>query len=224
MLENGWGNYAAAFAVFFASHMLLVRPPVRPVLVSLLTPRGFSAVYSLLSLLILWWLIEAARSAPYVELWAWSPWQNWVPVVVMAPVCVILAFGAAVPNPFSFGGVHNDRFDPVRPGIVRWMRHPILAALFLWSAAHLVPNGNLAHVLLFGAFAAFSLIGMHLIDRRRQREMGSDWSRLVSIARTAPAPIDVSARGFKVRLFVSALLYAFLAGFHPYFAGVDPFG
>ncbi|CTQ63354.1 NnrU family protein [Roseibium album] len=223
MLENGWINYTAAFAVFFASHMVLVRPPVRPVLVRFLTPRGFSAAYSLLSLAILWWMIEAAQAAPYVELWSWEPWQNWVPIIAMLPACLIAAFGVAVPNPFSFGGAHNERFDPQRPGIVRWMRHPILVALFLWSIAHLVPNGNLAHAILFGAFAIFSLLGMKLIDRRRKREMGEDWSRQLNAARAAHLTQLSNPGGTLIRLLVGLFAYVGLAHLHPYFAGVYPF-
>lgn len=222
MIFGSWTNYIAAFAVFFASHMVLVRPPVRPVLVSTLTPRGFSLAYSLLSIVILWWLIEAAAAAPYIELWGWQPWQNDVPRAVMLPVCVILAFGVAVPNPFSFGGVNNSRFNPEKPGIVKWIRHPVLMALFLWSAAHLVPNGDLAHVILFSAFALFSLLGMKLIDRRRQRELGDQWSALLAASRNASARKAISLRALFLRGSAALLAYGALALLHPYFAGVDP--
>lgn len=223
MLVTGWSNYALAFAVFFASHMVLVRPPVRPFLVRVLTARGFSTAYSVLSLLILWWLIRAAQTAPYIALWDWAPWQNWIPIIAMLPVCLILAFGVAVPNPFSFGGLHNERFDPQSAGIVRWMRHPILVALFLWSTSHLVPNGNLAHVILFGAFALFSLLGMKLIDRRRQREMGEEWSRLLDATQEAPPSLATAKMPTLVRLLAAVIAYAVLAHLHIYFAGVDPF-
>ncbi|WP_035898055.1 NnrU family protein [Labrenzia sp. DG1229] len=223
MIENGWANYTAAFAVFFASHMVLIRPPVRPVLVRLLTPRGFSAAYSLLSILILWWMIEAAQAAPYFELWSWAPWQNWVPIIAMLPVCLIAVFGVAIPNPFSFGGTNNEIFNPQKPGIVRWMRHPILVAMFLWSVAHLVPNGNLAHVILFGAFAIFSLLGMKLIDRRRKREIGEDWSRQLNASKAAHLTQLSNPGGTLSRLLVGLFAYVGLAHLHPYFAGVYPF-
>ncbi|MES0811086.1 NnrU family protein [Roseibium sp. SCPC15] len=223
MLENGWMNFTAAFAVFFASHMVLVRPPVRPVLVRLLGQRGFSIAYSALSVLILWWMIDAAQTAPYVELWSWEPWQNWVPILAMLPVCLIVAFGVAVPNPFSFGGLHNDRFDPDHPGLVRWMRHPVLVALFLWSTAHLIPNGNLAHVILFGAFSLFSLLGMKIIDKRRQREMGDDWHKLQQATRNAGLPSALPTMNALVRLVLAVIVYMALAHSHVYFAGVNPF-
>ena len=104
----------------------------------------------------------------------------YVPLTKMLPVCLIIAVTIGRPNPFSFGGARNERFDPSRPGIVRVTRHPLLLALALWAAAHVAPNGDLAHGVLFGTFAAFALLGGCLIDRRRQREMGTGWHRLLS--------------------------------------------
>jgi uncharacterized membrane protein len=222
MTDYGWMSFSAAFAVFFASHMLLVRPPVRPVLVNVLTPRGFSAAYSLLSLAILWWLVEAAQSAPYVELWPWAPWQNLIPLIAMLPVCLILAFSIGYPNPFSFGGWQNDRFDPRSPGLVKWMRHPILVALFIWSATHLVPNGDLAHVLLFGAFAVFSLAGMKILDRRRRRDMGENWYALQTRMQSAKPIAPLPVKTMLMRGVAGLLTYVLLILLHPAFAGVDP--
>jgi uncharacterized membrane protein len=95
--------------------------------------------------------------------------------------------------------------------------------LFLWSIAHLVPNGNLAHVILFGAFALFSLAGMKIIDRRRRREMGEDWSRLLHSAKAAHLNPLSSPGSTLIRLLVGLFAYIFLAHLHPYFAGVNPF-
>lgn len=67
-----WAEFVLAFGVFFASHSIPVRPPVRPWLVSRLGAGGFHLVYSLLSLAVLGWLITAAGRAPYVELWTWA--------------------------------------------------------------------------------------------------------------------------------------------------------
>jgi uncharacterized membrane protein len=105
----------------------------------------------------------------------------------MPLACLLAAFGAAVPNPFSIGGLGNDRFNPDRPGIAGVTRHPLLWAPTLWALAHLLPNGDLAHVVLFGLLAGFGLIGMYALDKRRQREWGlAEWSRLA--ARTSFIP------------------------------------
>lgn len=219
----GWGEYGLAFAAFFLTHSLPVRPPLRPWAVARLGSAGFALAYSALSLAVLGWLIAAAGRAPFVPLWDWAPWQNRVVVVAMLPVCLILALAVARPNPFSFGGARNDRFDPRRPGIIRLTRHPLLVALALWSVAHVLPNGDLAHAGLFGAFAGFAVLGGRLVDRRRRREMGQGWHDLR--ATIAAAPPRVALRGETVlRLTAGVVLYAGLIWLHPLVIGVDPLG
>lgn len=45
------------------------------------------------------------------------------------------------------------------PGhIRRWVRHPMLAGVVLWSGAHLLANGELVALILFGSFLAWSLL------------------------------------------------------------------
>ena len=177
----GWFEFALAYAVFFLSHSLPVRPPLRPWLQARLGASGFTLV------------------------------------------CLILALSVARPNPFSFGGARNDQFDPARPGIVRVWRHPLLLALALWAAAHVVPNGDLAHVILFGTFAAFALLGGRLIDRRKRREMGPEWQRMRD--RVADAPflcLPVSWQRLATRMAIGIGLYVALLWLHPWLFGVDP--
>ncbi len=219
-----WIELLAAFAVFFVSHSLPLRPPVKSWLVGRVGPRAFSIGYSCLSLAVLAWLIAAAGRAPPVALWAWSPWQSAVPLVAMAVACAILAFGLARPNPLSFGGAGDEAFDPTRPGIVRWTRHPLLLALALWAAAHLVPNGDLAHVILFGLFAGFALLGMRIVDRRKRRMMGEPaWQALVQAVQQGSAiPRPLSWSATLVRLGLALLLYTGLLAVHGWLFGVSP--
>ncbi|WP_371054632.1 NnrU family protein [Rhodosalinus sp. K401] len=219
----GWGEYALAFAAFFLTHSVPIRPPVRPWLVARLGSAGFGIAYSALSLGVLAWLIGAAGRAPYVPLWHWSPWQNHVVLTAMLPVCLILALAIARPNPFSFGGARNERFDPVRPGIVRLTRHPLLFALAFWAGAHLLANGDLAHAILFGIFALFAGLGGRLVDRRKRRDMGPEWQRIDSARRQAPfLPRPASWAGAAIRLALGVGLYAALVWMHPYLFGVSP--
>lgn len=217
-----WLGFAGVFALFFATHSIPVRPPVRAALVARLGSRGFVLCYSALSVAMLAILIMAAGRAPYVQLWPRAIWQNHVVIAGMVGVCVILAFSLGRPNPFSFGGMNNHRFDPANPGIVRWLRHPVLAALALWAALHLLPNGDLAHVLLFGVFAAFALLGQRLIDRRKKREMGVEtWQRLRQQIKEAPGP-EASAQGIRGLngILVAAALFAAIVLLHPVVIGV----
>ncbi len=219
----GWFEFVMAYAVFFLSHSIPVRPPVRPWVQARLGTAGFTLAYSALSLGVLAWLIVATERAPYIPLWTWAPWQNHVALAVMLPVCIILALAIARPNPFSFGGARNASFDPARPGIVGWMRHPLLAALLLWGGAHTLANGDLAHVILFGTFAGFALLGQSLIDRRKRREMHDSWIALqisMSVA-GRPTAADI-AREAPARIAVGVIIYGVLIVLHPLMFGVSP--
>jgi uncharacterized membrane protein len=48
----------------------------------------------------------------------------------------------------------------------RVMRHPFLWGVTLWAVAHLLTNGDLASLLLFGSFAAYALFDMGSANRR----------------------------------------------------------
>ncbi|MGR3571494.1 NnrU family protein [Brevirhabdus sp.] len=220
---TGWVEFAAVFAVFFLSHSVPTRPAVRARLVAYLGQGGFGVLYAGLSLAVLAWLIGAAGRAPFVELWPRQAWQSGVPLIAMALASLIAAFAIARPNPFSFGGGARG-FDPARPGIVRWLRHPLLDALALWAASHMVPNGDLAHVLLFGIFAGFAIAGRRLLDRRKQREMGSDrWTALRAAVRSGPViPRPVSIAGVGIRLIAGAGGFVALVMLHPLVIGVSP--
>ena len=43
--------------------------------------------------------------------------------------------------------------------IKKGVRHPMLIAVFLWSGAHLLANGEMNSVILFGSFFTYSIIG-----------------------------------------------------------------
>ncbi|WP_136444057.1 NnrU family protein [Pacificoceanicola onchidii] len=216
-----WAGFIVAFIAFFVTHSVPVRPPVRPYLVQKLGAAGFGAAYSLLSLGVLTWLIVAARNAPFVPLWDWSSWQVHLALTLMLIACLLAAMAIARPNPFSFGGARNDTFDPQKPGVIRLTRHPLLLALAVWSVAHVLTNGDLAHVILFGTFAAFSLLGGRLVDRRRKREIGAKWHRLWRDVQTQPLRRAI-AFGELWRLVAGIALYLLLLLGHGPVIGISP--
>lgn len=217
---NGWGMFLLAFVAFFLTHAVPVRPGIRQHIVRALGPRGFTVGYSILSFGCLAWLVGAAIHAPVVALWPWAPWQNLVTLIGMVLSCLLVAMAVGRPNPLSFGGARNDCFDPEHPGIVGWSRHPLLLALVLWSGSHVVPNGQLALVLLFVPLAFFAGIGGAMIDRRKQRQIGlQDWRRLAAVRRG----IGVTRDGV-LRVGAAVLIYALLLRLHGPVIGVDPLG
>ena len=220
----------AALAAFFASHSLPVQPPIRRWLHARLGKVVYLSFYSGVSLAVLVWLVIAAGRAPFVEIWPFANWQLWVPNIVMPLACFLIVFGVAVPNPFSIEGREAERFDPERPGIAGITRHPLLWGITLWAFAHLIANGDLAHVVLFGLFTAFGLIGMFAIDKRRQREWGRDiWIKQARNTAFVPfAGILRGNAGYAELLMdwrrggMAVILYLTLLFSHPTVIGVSP--
>jgi uncharacterized membrane protein len=46
-----------------------------------------------------------------------------------------------------------------------WMRHPMLLAVKVWALAHLMVNGDLASIVLFGGMLAWAVVSVILINR-----------------------------------------------------------
>jgi uncharacterized membrane protein len=95
------------------------------------------------------------------------------------------------------------------PGTIRAKsKHPMLAAVKLWATAHLLANGMLADVLLFGSFLLWAIV-----DR-------------ISLKRRAPVPIRKTAPSGYYDLLAVVLglaLYAlFLFKLHALLFGVSP--
>ncbi|MEM5494557.1 NnrU family protein [Hoeflea sp. AS16] len=220
---NDWSEFTLALVAFFLLHSLPVRPAVKARIVSLTGAKLFTLLYSCVSILALGWLIVAAYRAPYVEIWPPAAWQHMAALIVMFGVCLIVAFTLARPNPFSFGGSSGTEFDPAHAGIVRLHRHPLLLAFFLWASVHLLPNGDLAHVILFGLFAGFSLIGMKLVDRRTRRKLGADeFEALRASMQQAPLLGSFARDHVLIRATAGIALFVCFVVLHPLVIGVSP--
>ncbi len=180
-------NFLIALTVFLLTHMIFSRTALKPLVVARYGMRTYLVAYSLLSLVLLAWLIDAAVTTPRTELWPWNHALYWIPAILMLPACILLIAGFVVANPLSLAP-RETRFDDTRPGlIVAITRHPVLWGFALWSGSHLVVNGEFPLALMFAVFLVFALLGMSLVDRQRQRVLGmSRWRQLAQHTRTLP--------------------------------------
>ena len=213
-----WGEYIAAVVTFFASHRVPLRPRIKGWISDRVGAGGFTLAYSMMSVAVLTWIIVAAGRAPYVELWPRAAWMNHVTLTLMGVATLVFVMAIGRPNPLSFGGAGNERFDPQNPGLIGWTRHPLLLVLGLWSMAHIIPNGDLAHVLMFSQFAIFSLLGKRIIDKRRKRLLGeTQWQQLSATRRTLRPSLNGT-----LRVGAAIALYYTLLWAHAPVIGVDP--
>jgi uncharacterized membrane protein len=216
---GGFGELVAALAVFLGSHAVAGLPRVRARLVTGLGERAYLIAYSLLSLGLLGWLIAAALRAPYLELWPPQAWTAHLLVGAMPVVCVLWVATLTESNPLSLGTMRWG-FDPARPGLPGLVRHPLFLGLGAWSASHVLANGDLAGLLLFGPMLVLSLLGPLVARRKALRRHGAEriahWERALSAA-------PLAARLPRLRtVFYGLLLYLALLRLHGPVFGIDP--
>ncbi len=151
----------------------------------------FSAV-SLLGLGLLVWGFGLARQQP-VQLWSPPAGMRHLAALLTLVSFVLLA-AAYVPGNSIKARLH----------------HPMVLAVKVWALAHLMANGNLAHVLLFGLFLLWSIFNFSAA-RRRDRSGGIQYPRGSAGATTITVIIGMGA------------WLAFALWLHGMLIGVRPF-
>jgi uncharacterized membrane protein len=162
-------------AVFWLGLHLIVAGPLRSPLVDTLGERAFRVIFSLLSVAGLGWFIVAYRMAPFVPLWSTTPASGWLALVLVFLGFLLVVVGIGPMNPTDTNAPRMiDSKLPVY-GITRVTRHPRLCGVSLWAIAHLLVNGQLAALLMFGALLVTAVNGMVSIDRKRRRMFAALW-------------------------------------------------
>ena len=220
-------QFLLALALFLALHMVPAVPALRARLVAVMGRRAYLVVYSLVSLLTLAWLFHAALQLDFVPLWDPAPWQAWFPLMLTPLALVLLLAGLMSPNPASI----TLRKPDLGPGAITTVtRHPVLWGFALWAGSHLVPNGDLRSLLLFGALFAFALLGMLITDRRSRRRLGAQWAEIDRTTSVLPFAAVLAGRAklrfdgaLALAILISAALTAWLLlGGHEVLFGADP--
>lgn len=225
---TAWAELAAALAAFVGSHFLPSRPAVRVRLIAWLGKSGYGIAYSLVSLAILAWMIEAAGRAPFLELWPQHGLTRWAPNLAMPLSLVLICTGIGLRWRWTLGAGRRA-FDPLDPGIAAVTRHPLLLALILWSGSHLIANGDLAHVVLFGTFLGLSLAAIPLFDARARATIPIEIQTRVFAATALFSPRPFlngmwlrQNAGLLPRFILALLLAAALKVLHEPVIGVSP--
>jgi len=131
----------AGLVIFLGMHSIeIVAPGQRSRALARLGERPWKGLYGLISLaglVLIVYGFAMARRAPLV-LYAPLGWMRPVTLLLMLPVFPLL-FAAYLPGRIKAA-----------------LKHPLLTAVKLWAFAHLLSNGTLADVLLFGAFLVWA--------------------------------------------------------------------
>lgn len=219
-LTGSVGHLILSVAAFLGAHSLSNWKPLRRPIEEKYGRAAFYGGYSVISTILLVWVIAAALDSPTVVIWDQRPWMRWVPPLVMPVACLFWVLGLSQKNPFSIGP-GGTGYDPARPGIVRLTRHPIIWGLGIWSAAHILPNGHLAGLLLFVPLFLMCLVGPRILDAKRRGSLGEDhWREMVDKAVFEPRSL-LAELGW-VRIIGGLALYPVLLWLHPMVIGLSP--
>jgi len=84
-------------------------------------------------------LVYGFATAPIIQIWVPPVWMRHLAMLLMIPAFIFLV-AAYLPG----------RIKSV-------IKHPMLTAIKTWALAHLLANGDLAGILLFGSFLAYAV-------------------------------------------------------------------
>ena len=110
-------------------------------------------------------------------------------------------------------------------GILRITRHPFLWGVALWSAGHLLVNGERFAVMLFGALGLMVLFGTRSIDRKGRARDPDGWGRFEQVSSNVPFAAIAQGRNnlrfgeMGWRVLAGLAVVALLAWAHPMLFG-----
>lgn len=132
----------AGLGLFLAIHVLPTLGGLRTRFVAALGEQAWKLVHSAVSAAGIVLIVLGWRRAPLDVLYEPPAWGRAAVFILMLPVLYLL-IGRRI-------GTNLKRFTA----------HPMLWALTLWAGAHLLANGEMRAVVLFGTLGAYALFAM----------------------------------------------------------------
>jgi uncharacterized membrane protein len=181
--------------LFLGTHTLTTFRDARAGLIARIGAGAYRTLYSagaVVGFVLIVWGFHVYRREGWVQVWYPPEGMRHLTILLMWFAFVALA---------SMGR---------RPGRIRgWLRHPMLVAIKIWALAHLLVNGDLGGMILFGSFLAWAVFDRIAVKRRGD----------------AGAPrIAAFTRADAVALGAGTVAYVAMILLHPYLIGVAVIG
>lgn len=146
--------------LFFAVHLVPTSPSLRDGLIERFGVPAYKIVFSVLSLIAFVLIVVGYHKLQVMPgknpvLWDPPSWTRHIAFLLMLPAMIMLV-AAFVPSRIRTA-----------------LKHPMLAAIKTWALAHLIVNGDLGSLVLFGSFLAFAVYDRISIKRRPASLPGS---------------------------------------------------
>jgi uncharacterized membrane protein len=155
--------------------------------------KGVMALVSAAGIILIGYGFGQYRATGWIDVWYPPRWTFYITQILMWPasICVVAAYS--------------------RGNIWRKLKHPMLVGVKTWAVAHLISNGDLGSIVLFGSILAWAV-----------------YDRITLKRRTDPGapPIPVGGhRNDTIALVIGTILYLALGlVFHPLVVGIPVFG
>jgi len=179
-------------ALFLGAHVFSTLRGPRARAIEQFGLKPYRAVYSsvaILGLVLIVYGFSRYRAEGIIQIWDPPTWSR----------------HAAMPLVwFAFVALASRRAPPSR--IRGWLRHPTLVAIKSWALAHLLANGDLGGMILFGSFLAFGVYDRIAVKRRGDEG--------------APR-LDAFTKGDAIALGAGTAVFAVILLLHPYLFGVS---
>lgn len=184
-------------ALFTGAHGFVTLRPARARAIAGWGEGPYKIAFSLVSavgIILMAYGFGLYRSTGWIDIWNPPAWTRHLTVALVWPA-VILIIAAYVPG-----------------HIKRVVKHPMLAGIKLWALAHLIANGDLGSIVLFGSLLAWAVYDRIAVKRREAVE-------------GAAAPVTPAGwRNDAIAVGVGTLVYLALGFlFHPYVVGIPVF-
>lgn len=182
--------------LFLGVHTLTTQRKLRANMIASWGEGGYKIGYaaaSLAGLALIVWGFGHYRATGWIDVWHPPTLLKHIAVALMLPA-VILVVAAYI-----------------RGRIYTTLKHPMLSGIKLWAAAHLLANGDLGSIILFGSF-----LGWAVYDRISLKHRAD--------AGAPPIPVGGSTNDL-IAVVVGIVAYLALGfAFHPAVIGVPVFG
>jgi uncharacterized membrane protein len=181
--------------LFLGMHSLPTLRPTRAGLIDRFGAKGYRGLFSALSFLgfvLIVWGFHTYRQEGWIQLWVPPAGMRHLTITLMW--FAFVAFAAMGPKPSRIKG---------------WLRHPMLVGIKIWALAHLLANGDLGGMLLFGSFLAWAVYDR--ISLKRRGDLG------------APR-IDAFTRADAIIVIAGTVAYLVMMFAHPWLIGVSVIG
>jgi len=188
-------NLIAASGYFLLIHFGVSGTRLRDGLVARLGEGPYRGMFALASLLGLVWMAYAYRHAPALPTWGLVLGFRPAAYLLVLIAFIFVVIGLATPSPTQVGKESTlTRGPDIARGMVRITRHPFLWGVALWALVHLIVNGDLASLVLFGSLLVLALAGTAVIDAKRRRGCGEGWMQFAAVTSNVPFAAILAGR------------------------------